>query len=362
MKTIRTRKASTSARAQKLGADRTWPGGIGEFIQAVARAHNTRVFDPRLSINSALGSNESVPAEGGFLVPSQWVPILMALIENESSLAPYCTEVPISVGNRGVFPAVDEDSRANGSRWGGITSAWQQEAATLVPSKAAFRSSELILGKLTALVYATEELFEDSALLGAFVELAFPLEAAFRLDEAVLKGSGAGQPLGLLHSDALVTVSKDSGQAAGTITPSNITAMFGRMLPESRRRAVWLVGTTLEEALYTLNTGTAGQAALMFTAADEAAPYGRLMNRPILPVEQCAPIGTTGDIVFADLSRYLIATKPLNLDMSIHLQFVSGQVVFRLTYRADGQPALKTPITPYDGGAPRSSFVALQSR
>jgi HK97 family phage major capsid protein len=361
MKT-RTRKTGTAARAQKLGADQTWPGGIGEFVQAVARAETARAFDPRLSMKAALGSNESVPAEGGFPVPSQMVPILMTSIENETAIAQYCTPVPISVGNRGVFPAVDETSRVNGSRWGGITSAWQQEAATLNASKGRFRSSELILNKLTALVYAPEELLEDSALLGAFIELAFPLEAAFRLDEAVLKGPGTGQPLGLLNSNALVTVSKDSGQAAGTITPSNITSMFGRMLPESRRRAVWLVGTTAEESLYTLNTGTSGQAALIFTAADESAPYGRLMNRPVLPVEQCAAIGTAGDIVFADLSRYLIATKPLNLDMSIHLQFVSGQVVFRLQYRADGQPALKTPITPYDGGAARSSFVALESR
>ena len=36
-------------------------------------------------------------------------------------------------------------------------------------------------------------------------------------DVAFISGTGAGQPLGILNAPALVTVSKETGQAADTI-------------------------------------------------------------------------------------------------------------------------------------------------
>jgi HK97 family phage major capsid protein len=317
---------------------------------------------PGSALQAALGANEAVPAEGGFLIPVEFSSVLIGLTGEESELAPLCTQIPLSKGNRAAFPALDEQSRANGSRWGGIVSTWQNEADTLTASKAAFRSSELILGKLTAAVYASEELLGDAPLLDAFMKLAFPLEAAYRLDEAIIRGPGAGQPLGILNSPALITVAKDSGQASGTVSVQNLLNMFGRMLPECRRNGVWLVSTEIEDQLYALATGNTGQAALLFTAADEQAPYGRLMNRPILPLEQCSQIGTFGDIILADPSRYLITSKPLQSAISTHVRFVSGESIFKMVYRVDGQSAVRTPITSYNGGPTKSAFVALEAR
>jgi HK97 family phage major capsid protein len=335
---------------------------FGQFLQAVHSTQNPgngHQVHPRLS--AALGANETIPSEGGFTVPADFSSVLMKKIRKQTDIAQLCTSVPVTVGNSAKFPGVDETSRANGSRYGGIQSTWNQESNPITASKGKFWSAELILGKITAASYVTEELYSDAPLLGAFIELAFPLEAAFKLDEGILLGSGLGQPLGIMNSKALITVAPDDGQAAGSISPTNITGMFSRMMPGGRKNAVWFVSDTVESALYTL-PAPAGAAALLFTPGDADAPFGRLMSRPIVPMEQAPAIGTTGDIVFADPSMYLLAQKPPELVLSVDVGFANGECVFRFFLRVDGQPAIRTPVTPYNGGSTQSAFVALETR
>lgn len=53
----------------------------------------------------------------------------------------------------------------------------------------------------------------------------FSEEFGFKVDDAIINGTGAGMPVGILNSKALVTVPKEPGQAAGTITVQNIVNM-----------------------------------------------------------------------------------------------------------------------------------------
>jgi len=91
-----------------------------------------------------------------------------------------------------------------------------------------------------------------------------------------------------------------------------------------------------------------------------------LLGRPIIPVEYASTLGTVGDIILADLSNgYILAEKGgIQADMSIHVQFVYDESVFRFVLRVDGQPVRATALTPYKGGAnyTQSHFVALETR
>ncbi len=95
-------------------------------------------------------------------------------------------------------------------------------------------------------------------------------------------------------------------------------------------------------------------------------PYGTLFGRPVLAIEQAATLGTQGDIVFADLTNgYILAEKGgIQQDMSVHVQFVYDESVFRFVLRVDGQPVRAAALTPYKGGASytQSHFVALDTR
>ena len=94
-------------------------------------------------------------------------------------------------------------------------------------------------------------------------------------------------------------------------------------------------------------------------------PYNTLFGRPVLPIEQCASVGTVGDIILADLNGYILAEKGgIQSDYSIHVQFLTDQEnVFRFIMRVDGSPVLTAPLTPYKGtSATQSFFVALATR
>jgi len=84
------------------------------------------------------------------------------------------------------------------------------------------------------------------------------------------------------------------------------------------------------------------------------------MGRPIVELEQCSAIGTTGDILLLDLSQYLLIDKGgIKGDRSIHVRFIYDESVFRFVYRADGDCGWCSYLTPYKGSKYKSPFVCL---
>jgi HK97 family phage major capsid protein len=282
-------------------------------------------------------------------------------------LAQRCRRVQIS-GNANSMKlnGVDETSRAS-TRYGGIVGYWEEEAAEKTASKPKFRKIELNLKKLIGLCYATDELLQDAAALEGVIRAGFTSEFGFLLDDAILNGTGAGQPLGILNSGCLVSVAAETGQKAATIVAENVIKMYSRIFAQSRPNAVWLINQNIEPQLFTmsLSVGTGGIPIYMPAGGLSGAPYGTLFGRPVIPIEQAATLGTVGDIVFADMNGYILAEKGgIQSDMSIHVRFVYDESVFRFVLRVDGQPVRASALTPYKGGstATQSHFIALATR
>ena len=179
---------------------------FGDQLMAVYRssAAGARV-DERLITRAASGANETDPAAGGFLVQQDFVSELLKKTYETGLLAGKVRKVPLSTNSNALrINAIDDDSRKDGCRWGGITTAWQDEADALVGSKPKFRQIDLQLKKLTGLCFATDELLQDAAALESVIRQAFTDEFAFKIDDDILNGNGAGQPLGILKSNAVV--------------------------------------------------------------------------------------------------------------------------------------------------------------
>jgi HK97 family phage major capsid protein len=335
---------------------------FGEQLTAVYRAVAPGgKVDSRLSVRAANGSNESNGTDGGFLVQQDFVAELLKRAYETGIIAPRARKIPISSNSNGLkIKAVDEDSRANGSRWGGVQAYWQGEADQISGSRPKFRTMELSLKKLTGLCYATDELLEDAAALETVIKEAFAEEFGFKLDDAMINGSGSGEPLGILKSSALITVPKESGQTA-KITVSNLTTMWNRLWARSRANAVWFINQELEPHLYDLKVGD--KPVYIPAGGLSEKPYATLFGRPILPIEQCSAAGELGDIVLADFGQYLLIDKGgIKQASSIHVCFIYDESVFRFIYRVDGQPVWSKPLVPYKGTATVSPFVALAKR
>ncbi|UKI51848.1 MAG: phage major capsid protein [Clostridium sp.] len=335
---------------------------FGEQLMAAYRAAMPGgKVDERLSTRAASGLNETTPSDGGFLVQQDFVTELLKRTYETGILASKVKKIPISTNANGMkINAIDEDSRANGSRWGGVQTYWEGEADELTASKPKFRQMELSLKKLTGLCYATDELLQDAAALEAVIRQAFAEEFGFKIDDAILSGSGEGEPLGILNSGAIVTVAKEASQT-DTITVENLIKMWNRLWSRSRANAVWYINQELEPYLYTLKIGD--KPVYIPAGGLSEKPYGTLFGRPVVPIEQCSAAGEVGDIILADIGQYLLIDKGgIKSASSIHVRFLYDENVFRFIYRVDGKPIWTKPLTPYKGSATVSPFVTLAKR
>lgn len=335
---------------------------LGEQLMAV---YNAAVpggkIDERLSTRAASGLNETNPSDGGFLVQKDFVSELLKKTFETGILAPKVRKIPISTNSNGLkINAVEDDNRTNGNRFGGVQTYWTDEAEKFAESKPKFRQIDLSLKKLTGLCYATDELLQDAAALEAVIRQAFQEEFAFKIDDAILHGNGAGQPLGILKSNAVVKQELEIGQTA-KITAENIVKMWARLWSRSKGAAEWYINQELEPHLYTLKIGDTP--VYVPPGGMSASPYGKLLGRPVVPLEQCPAAGDVGDITLADFSQYLLIDKGgINAASSIHVRFLYDEAVFRFVYRVDGQPIWNKPITPYKGSNTLSPFVTLAAR
>lgn len=335
---------------------------FGEQLMAAYRAAMPGgKVDERLSTRAASGLNESTPSDGGFLVQQDFVTELLKKTYETGILASKVKKIPISTNANGMkINAIDEDSRANGSRWGGVQTYWEGEADEITASKPKFRQMELSLKKLTGLCYATDELLQDAAALEAVIRQAFAEEFGFKIDDAILSGSGEGEPLGILNSGAIVIVAKEASQT-DIITVENLIKMWNRLWPRSRANAVWYINQELEPYLYTLKIGD--KPVYIPAGGLSEKPYGTLFGRPVVPIEQCSAAGEVGDIILADIGQYLLIDKGgVKSASSIHVRFLYDENVFRFIYRVDGKPIWTKPLTPYKGSATVSPFVTLAKR
>lgn len=335
---------------------------FGEQLLAAYRAAapGGRI-DERLTTRAASGLNETTPSDGGFLVQQDFVTELLKRTYETGILASKVKKIPISTNANGLkINAIDEDSRANGSRWGGVQTYWEGEAEELTASKPKFRQMELSLKKLTGLCYATDELLQDAAALEAVIRQAFAEEFGFKIDDAILTGSGEGEPLGILNGGSIVTIAKEKDQT-DIVTVENLIKMWNRLWSRSRANAVWYINQELEPYLYTLKIGD--KPVYIPAGGLSEKPYGTLFGRPVVPLEQCSAAGEVGDIILADVGQYLLIDKGgIKAASSIHVRFLYDENVFRFIYRVDGKPIWNKPLAPYKGSSTVSPFVTLAKR
>ena len=336
-------------------------GSFGEQLSAIISASNpsTRKVDDRLiEQRAATGLGEGIAADGGFLVQTDFSSELLREAFDTGLLASRVRRVPVGANANGLkMNGVDETSRATGSRWGGVQIYSAAEAETVTVKKPKFKQIELKLNKIMGLCYLTDELVQDTTALEAIVTQAFSEEFGFVIDNYILNGTGAGEPLGIMGSDALISVTRT---AIHDIQFADIQGMWKQFNPRSKNKGVWCVNNVSEVKLWGLKL-TDYVPLYMPPGGLSGAQYGTLLGRPVLNIEQTSDdVGTTGDIILADFSQYMMIDKGgIDTASSLHVRFLYDEQVLRFTYRCDGQPIWSSALTTYGGNNTVSPFVVL---
>ena len=335
---------------------------IGELAQAVV-ATATGSHDARLAPLAVM--NQTQGSAGGYTVPKVHLTnIVDGLFADGLSLLNLCDRYPVD-GESVDMPALEETSRADGSRGGGLTGAWKGEQTQMSATDTKLRQIKLEPQELYVYVKVTNKLLRNSSTLAAFINKKVAEEFTFKINDGIINGTGAGMPQGIMSSGALVSASKKVGQSADTVIWENAKAIRGRVPPRSFARGAWLVNQEVPEQLegMYMPVGTGGVPVYMPAGGISERPYATLYSRPVLVCEQCPALGDAGDITFFDGGFYMIGWKGMvDQSVSMHLEFDYARTCLRWIMELDGQPSLNSPVTPYKGTKTLSPFVTVEAR
>jgi len=313
------------------------------------------------------GQIQGVGSEGGFLLQSETSMDLMTTGFNNSEVLKRCQRRTITGSESLEIIGLDEVSRADGSRGGGVRVYTDSELGQISSSSTKFSKIKLAPEKLTGMYYASNKILMNATFLGQEMGQLFREEFAFKSQDLVMEGTGAGQALGLKNCDCKIDISAEDGQDADTIVSENILNMIMRFhLRGGSGSAVWLanrnVYKTLREMTYAIGTG--GEMARMYLPPAIGGTTGSMEGYPVVFIEQAESLGDAGDLWLCDFSQYLcVDYGDINEASSLHFKFDYDQTTFRFVYYFDGQPRLVSPITPFKGsGSTVSPFVRIEAR
>jgi len=313
------------------------------------------------------GMSEGDSEYGGFLIPEEFRNDILMAVEQSNELLPRCMSVPMGASTIKI-PYVNGFDESGGLVWGGIQWYWTDEEAAYSETRPKLGRVTLSLKKLTGLAYMSEEILEDSPVsMEQLLRRGFSDGLSFQINKVLIRGTGAGQPLGFLNAPCLISTTAETGQTAATIVYENILKMYAHS--SNPGNSIWIAnqGVLPQLATMSLAVGTGGAPVFLPANGASGTPYNTLMGRPIVWNNHCSALGTVGDILFVDLSQYLVGMKAGQgmggrFDMSIHLKFDYGQVAYRFMFRIDGQPWWPTYLTPAQGTNYLSPLVALATR
>lgn len=314
---------------------------------------------------------EADDPQGGYLVPTALAANIYRRLLSTGGIIGRCTRIPFPVGagSGKTFPTVEEDAtgQASGKYFGALELTWLHELGDKNVSKPTLSAKTLRLNKLAGMIKISNSLLDDSAIGVEEFVASLMTEAIRRLAlNAIGRGTGAGQPLGILNAPGLIVVAAEVPQAASSIVLLNVLHMWERMTETGRENAVWLINPTCVHQIYTMGLaiGVGGSVAMVSNASSYAERLPeKLLGRPIIWTAACtAALGAQGCIVLADLSKYLILDRSLGapeIFASPHRYMDQDLLAVRIVSRLDGQPMFNTAYEEETTGQTVYDFVTL---
>jgi len=310
--------------------------------------HDTNFFSavfsgrhhPGLITNSMA---ESIPADGGFLIPSETAAKIHAVSLESEIIMPRCYLQPM-ISNEISIPAMSIGSHG-ACLFGGFVASYASEAGTINEANPKARSMTLTTQKLTGLIRFSSELSADT--VGGFnqiVQICGKGLAWYR-DKAFISGDGASQPLGVLNSPCKVVVPKQNGQKKATIVYENLIDMMSRMYAGSFSNSIWLCSQDCIPQLLSLSIAIGFGGAVVPVMSESNGEF-KILTRPVLFTEKVPALGSEGDISLLDLSTYCVGLRAgMRFDTSIHVAFATDELLSRIIERHCGQSLWNEPLT-----------------
>jgi HK97 family phage major capsid protein len=348
--------ALSTVTPQKSAPGNALHGLYDSFADFVASVfHRDERAEQVMGIQNAM--SERVPADGGFLVPEQFRDdLIMAAVEEAIVRPRVRLGMPMRAFRVNV-PSADPVTAANG---GMLAGSWVTENSVLPESDPGFGRTTLEAKKLIAKSTVNNELFEDTAGLGAYLRATVPLSIAYLEDDAFIQGSGQGEPNGALNAPCAIGVTRASAPAS---IEQDVAAMYTRMWPQGHKRAVWLCSPDVLQSIVNIYVPIGTPATNVAVAASpwlgcDADGDITILGKKLIPTAHVPASGSQGDLAYVDFGAYVLGDREyMTVQVSPHNQFALDQSVIKVRHRVDGRMWLDAAITPPNGSQTVSPVV-----
>lgn len=302
---------------------------------------------------------ENVGATGGFLVPVEQSTEMFGVTPPPNSVRARATKIPMR-RRQIMVPVVNQTGTTAGQpHWfGGVTANWTEEAQQKDKTDPSFRQLQLTAHELVCYCVASDVLLDDEAVgLAAFLGGPMGFRGAIDWYEeyAFFRGTGAGQPLGVINAGATVSV---AAQQMVGFTLTDSLNMLEALLPGAD--AVWHFNQRFLSNVYGM-TDALGSLVFVPNANDKAP--GKLWGYPVEFTEKLPVPGNAGAALLCAWAYYYVGDrKGTTIDSTNIELFRYNQTSWRAVHRVDGQPALSAALTLQDGTTQVSPFVMLGAK
>ena len=313
---------------------------FGDFLVAVRRQDHERLTKV---YNSTKDLGESPGSAGGYVVPTEYGTSLIQVAAMENQIYSRVQRVPV-MRESGTYPALDQyfaptAGSGNTAFAAGVTASFTQPGTTFTETQPAFSTLNWRLNKTGGFTEVENELIEDSPFaIEALLRGLFQVAISAKNERNILRGSGVGEPLGILNSNAAVGVSDNT---TDKFKWEDVGTMYSRYKGIGGT-PVWIIHPSVWPQIMTMNnsTVTAWQSNLA------GSPQNVLNGYPVITSEHMPQLGATGAVLLADLSAYVMFEKPgLTIGYSEHVGFTRDVGTWIFKQRNDGKSWLQSAIT-----------------
>ncbi len=273
---------------------------------------------------------ESVDADGGFLVPEEFENQIVTALEENNVIRSIAKTITTAAERK--IPIAATHSVAQ----------WTPENGAYTESNPTFGQKTIDAFKLTDLVKVSTELLQDSMFnLESYISSEFARAFGVAEEQAFCTGTGVGQPTGIF--------TENGGEIGLTLTSTtnitcdNIIELVHSLKSPYRRNAVFLMNDSTISMLRKLKD-TNG--AYLWQPSLQAGQPDRLLGYPLYTSPYVPTVKAEAmPIAFGDFSNYWIADRMgRSVQRLNELYAGNGQVGFIATERVDAKVILSEGI------------------
>lgn len=330
---------------------------FGDFLFAIKQGNTKRLKTVYGSIKDMSGETG---AAGGYLVPEAFEPSLLRVTAEQSQIVSRVQNIPQDVMS-GTWPSLDQHITPTAGSGqtalaGGLVATTTSAGGNLTETQPTFENLKWRVTKQGGFVEVDNELIEDSPVaIEALLTSLFNVTVNAKKEQLILRGTGAGEPEGILNAAAAIGIAPDTNNTFAYADALEMVSRFKMVSGDP----VWIIHPSIWTDIGNFESANGGG---VWQANHQAGLGQSLLGYPILTSEHLPQADNSGCVLLADLQAYLMFTRRgITIGFSEHAAFTSDKGTWRFTTRFDGMSWLNSAITLADpqGSYTVSPFVYL---